>query len=72
MKKILTIKGMRCENCAKHVYDALHGIDGIEASVDLANNTATLTLTKVITDETLQTAIVDAGYTLVSVDTYAR
>jgi copper chaperone CopZ len=37
----LHITGMTCQNCVKHVTQALQGVDGVEkATVDLAAGTA--------------------------------
>ena len=43
MKKILTVEGMMCANCQKHVQKALAGVPGVtEAVVDLEGGKATV------------------------------
>jgi copper chaperone CopZ len=41
MNILLKIDGMTCQNCARHVREALHKVAGVEsAEVDLGNGTA--------------------------------
>jgi copper chaperone CopZ len=68
MKKILTVDGMMCQNCVKHVKKALEGVDGVSAAdVVLEGGTATVTLAKDVADEVLSAAVTEAGYTPLSV-----
>lgn len=68
MKKIITIEGMSCEHCAATVKNALEGLDGVKsAKVDLKKKSATVKLADNIADDTLITAVTDAGFTPVSV-----
>jgi Cu2+-exporting ATPase len=68
MKKILTVDGMMCQNCVKHVKKALEGVDGVSAAdVVLEGGTATVTLVKDVADEVLSAAVTEAGYTPLSV-----
>lgn len=62
MKKIMTVAGMECDHCRMRVEKALNAIEGVNAKVDLAKGTATLDLSADIADETLRTAVTDAGY----------
>lgn len=62
MKKVINIEGMSCGHCSARVEKALKAMDGVEAVVNLAQKTATVTLSKEISDEALKTAIEDAGY----------
>lgn len=63
MKKELTVEGMMCQNCVKHVTRALTGIPGAsEVNVSLEEKKALLNIPDDITDETLINAITDAGY----------
>jgi len=66
MTKIMNIEGMTCMHCQKRVEKALNAIEGVSAKVDLATNSATLTLTKPVADEVLIQAVVDAGYEVTS------
>lgn len=68
MKKIITIEGMSCEHCAATVKNALEGLDGVKsAKVDLKKKSATVKLADNIADDTLITAVTDAGFTPVCV-----
>lgn len=66
-EKILLIKGMSCGHCSARVEKVLNAIDGVEAKVDLESNTAKLTLTKEVSDDTLKTAVDNIGYKVVDV-----
>lgn len=63
MKKIVHVEGMGCDNCVRHVREALEGLDGIAgAEVSLETNTAMITLTKEVADSEIIAAIDEAGY----------
>ena len=63
MKKTIYVEGMGCQNCVKHVKEALENLDGVnEAVVSLETNTAVITTTKDIDNETIKSAIEEAGY----------
>ena len=62
----LTIDGMMCAHCQKHVQDALAAMDGVTAvTVDLEAKKAQVTTDKEISMDTFAKVIADAGYTLV-------
>lgn len=63
--KIITIEGMMCPHCKSHVEKALNSIEGITATVDLDNKTATITGD--ISDDILIKAVTDAGYTVTNI-----
>ena len=64
MKKIVTVEGMMCANCQKHVQKALAGVPGVsEAVVDLGAGKATVTLSADVADKALMDAVTEAGYT---------
>ena len=68
MEKVLFIEGMVCGSCVKHVHKALTELTGVqEAAVELESKTATVRLDSSVSDDTLKTALEDAGYTLVSI-----
>ena len=67
MKAVLKIEGMMCEHCKKHVEDALNGMAGVTAVVDLADKSATVAMEQDITDDTFAAVIKDAGYELTGV-----
>ena len=66
MTKTVTIEGMMCQNCVKHVTNALNGLPGVTAQVDL--DTKTATVTGEVTDEAIKAAVTEAGYEVVSID----
>ena len=68
MKKQLSIEGMSCMHCQKHVQDALNAIDGVHAGVDLENAVAEVQLTNEVSDEALKQAVADAGYTVTAIE----
>ena len=60
----LSITGMSCGSCERHVRDALRGLDGVQAAeVDLRTNTATVTYDPtLVSDERMVAAITAGGY----------
>jgi len=69
MKKLIHIEGMGCQNCVKHVKEALEALDGVDAAeVSLEKNSALITFSKEITDETIKSAIDEAGYDVLKIE----
>ncbi|MBQ3645786.1 MAG: heavy-metal-associated domain-containing protein [Synergistaceae bacterium] len=69
MKKLIHIEGMGCQNCVKHVKEALEGLDGVNsADVSLEKNSAVVTLSKDISDEAIKNAIDEAGYDVTKIE----
>jgi copper chaperone CopZ len=65
MSQELRVEGMTCENCAKHVRNALLAIDGVrEAKVDLAAHTVAVESARLVAREEFAAAIDRAGYEL--------
>lgn len=63
MEKTLSIEGMVCMNCVKHVDKALQEISGVQSvTVSLENKSAQVQLSENVGDAVLRTAIEDAGY----------
>ena len=63
MEKIIKIEGMMCPHCEARVKNLLEEIDGVETAVTShTEGTATLTLSKEISNDTLKSVIEDAGY----------
>ena len=60
MTKVMKIEGMTCGHCSGRVEKALNAIPGVEATVNLAMGTATVT--GEASDDVLSKAVVDAGY----------
>lgn len=63
MEKILNIEGMSCQNCVKHVTNALKSIDGVDTvEVSLESKQAVVTSHHEIQSEALEKAVEEAGY----------
>jgi len=67
MKKTMIVEGMMCVKCKGRVEKVLNAIEGVQAEVDLAAKTATITLTRDVADEVLAAAVTDAGFKVVSI-----
>lgn len=67
MKKVLKIEGMMCNHCTGRVEKALNDLDGVTAEVSLEGKSATVTLSKEVSDETLMQTVTDAGYEVVDI-----
>lgn len=67
MKKVLKIEGMMCNHCTGRVKKALNDLDGVTAEVSLEGKSATVTLSKDVSDETLVQTVTDAGYEVVDI-----
>ena len=67
MKKVLKIDGMMCNHCTGRVEKALNDLDGVTAEVSLEGKSATVTLSKDVSDETLVQTVTDAGYEVVDI-----
>lgn len=67
MKKAIKIKGMTCGHCQKRVEDALNELTGLEAKVNLKKEEAVITVKDEWNEETVRTAISNAGYEVVSI-----
>lgn len=68
MKAVLKIEGMMCEHCKKHVEDALNGMEGVSAQVDLEQKCAVVTAGRDISDDEFRGVIAEAGYTLTGIE----
>lgn len=66
MNKVVTIEGMMCNNCAKHVQEALTAL-GADVKVVLEEKKAYLTDTS-LTDDQIKLAIEQAGYTVTEIN----
>lgn len=62
--KVIEVPDIMCNNCVKHVTNALNALDGVAAKVSLEDKKAYVTLSKPVDDETLKKAIEDADYTV--------
>lgn len=63
MQKTISIEGMMCMHCVKHVNEALSKVDGVSlVEVSLENKNAIVTLTSPVDDSILKSAVENAGY----------
>lgn len=63
MQKTISIEGMMCMHCVKHVNEALSKVDGVShVEVSLENKNAIVTLTKDVSDSALKAAVETEGY----------
>lgn len=71
MKKEISIEGMMCQNCVKHVTHALERIEGVtDIQVSLENKNASATITKAVSDEELKAVIKEAGYEVTGITSH--
>lgn len=68
-KKIITIDGMHCDHCKNSVTEHINKIDGVAANVNLKKKTATVLMSCDVSDKELQTAVENAGFTVVKIET---
>lgn len=68
MKKVLSIGGMTCGHCKKHVTEALLEVSGVKsATVDLAKKSAVVESDVPVADEALKHAVSEAGYAVTGI-----
>ena len=66
--KTISIEGMMCQHCVKHVQEALSAVPGVETvTVSLENNNAVVTANDIVTDDTLVKAVTEADYKVVNI-----
>ena len=69
MKKLISIEGMGCQNCVKHVTEALENISGVKkVNVSLEKNNAVVDYDGEISDEVFKSAIDEAGYDVTKIE----
>ena len=62
----VSIEGMSCGNCVRHVENALNSLDGVWAKVSLEKKSAEVLL-KSGDEERLRKAVTDAGYAVTNI-----
>ena len=63
MKKTLLVEGMMCQHCVAHETKALQSVQGVASvEVDLKKKTALVELNEAVENETLVSAVAEAGY----------
>ena len=64
----VSIEGMSCENCVRHVREALEGLDGVtQVEVSLEAGTAAVRAGLEVTDEQITAALDEEGYDVVGI-----
>ncbi|MDP2480943.1 MAG: heavy metal translocating P-type ATPase [Candidatus Palauibacterales bacterium] len=63
-KQTFRVGGMHCAGCSTAVEKKLNGLEGVEAAVSLASETATVTFPETLGFEDLRKIVEDAGYEL--------
>ena len=65
MIQTINVTGMTCQNCVRHVSQALSALPGVRsANVDLDSGSASLDTDREIPRTELQSALDEAGYEL--------
>lgn len=68
MKKTMMIEGMMCQNCVKHVFNALSKVEGVDSvEVDLDGKKAEVDLKDEVSDDVLKEAVTEAGYEVLDI-----
>lgn len=68
MKKRITIEGMSCGHCVRHVEEALKEVAGVTGvTVDLKGKNAVVELGSEVTDVALKNAVEEAGYDVTAI-----
>ncbi|MGI6148283.1 MAG: heavy-metal-associated domain-containing protein [Firmicutes bacterium] len=68
MKKIMHLQGLSCGHCQRRVEQALNAIPGVTARADLTNQQAAVTMSAAVDDQTLRSAVEEAGYQVISIE----
>lgn len=69
MKKKVSIEGMSCGNCARHVKEALGELNGVtHVEVNLESKYATLDANNDLKNEDIKFAVDEAGYEVVGIE----
>lgn len=70
MKKKILVEGMKCQNCIKHVKEALGSVDGvISADVNLSDKYVIIGTNKEVSDGAIKTAVNNEKYNVVGIET---
>lgn len=62
MKKKISIEGMSCGHCVKHVKEALSDLGIISVEVSLEKKEAIAEVENEVSDEKIKVAVEEAGY----------
>lgn len=68
MKKLVSIEGMSCGHCVRHVEEALKELAGVAGVVvDLKGKNAVVEMNQELSDDQIKGAIEEAGYDVVGI-----
>ncbi|MDO4661562.1 MAG: heavy metal translocating P-type ATPase [Tissierellia bacterium] len=68
-KKTVNVEGMMCENCAKHVTEALESVKNVKsAKVSLEDKNAVIKYKDDVDDNEIKEKVKEAGYKVTSID----
>ncbi|NLB41238.1 MAG: heavy-metal-associated domain-containing protein [Clostridiales bacterium] len=68
MTNTIYVEGMTCNNCVRHVEEALKELEGVKSvKVDLKAKKADIELSAEVSDQQITEAIEDAGYDVSSI-----
>ena len=62
---MLTVDGMHCSNCVRRVENALNALDGVWATVNLADKSALVRAKIPLVEKELSQIVAGAGYTVI-------
>lgn len=65
--KVVRIEGMHCEHCYTRVSNLLNSMDGVSAVVRGRKGIAVVRMEKLHSDEEIEQAITDMGYSVLSI-----
>lgn len=69
MKKKIVVEGMKCENCVKHVKEAVSNVDGVtSADVNLSSKSVIVETNTEVSDETIKLAVNSEKYKVVEIE----
>ena len=69
MTKIISIEGMSCGHCVRRDEEALKGVNGVKsAKVNLEAKNAEVTLKIDVPNDTLKSAVEEAGYEVIEIE----
>lgn len=66
-KYVLSVDGMHCSNCTRHVENALNSIDGVWATASLEKKSVTVLSKIKLEADDLESEISEVGYTVLAV-----
>jgi len=70
MKKKILVEGMKCENCAKHVKEALTNVEGVtNVDINLSDKYVLLDTAADVSDEAIKNAINTEKYNVIEIET---